>query len=215
MMSRFFTSDQHFGHSNILKYEAEKRVDMHGRPFNTIDQMNDYLVDCWNADVAEVDEVYCLGDFSFKLNTMHEIVPFLNGKKILIVGNHDPFFKRMVTGKVDEAREMALEAGFSEIHMQLALELPGIGLVQLAHFPYEPDDLTVLPDFELRYLEHRPKVGKEKFLLHGHVHSEWRERAYPRKPWMMNVGVDLWGMRPVSEKLVVEFLQYNMEDRDG
>ena len=209
-MKRFFTADQHFGHENILKYEAEKRVNEHGRPFNSVDQMNDYLVDCWNSDVGKEDEVYCLGDFSFKLHTMREILPFLNGTKILIVGNHDPFFKRMVTGKIDEARELALEAGFSEIHMQLDLDLPGVGLVRLAHFPYAPDDLSGLPDFELRNLEHRPKVGKEKLLLHGHVHSEWREHAYPGKPWMMNVGVDLWGMRPVPESLVVEFLQYNV-----
>lgn len=208
-MSRFFTSDQHFGHENILRYEAEKRVNEYGQPFKTVDRMNDYLVDCWNANVGDSDEVYCLGDFSFKLQVMREIMPLLNGKKILIVGNHDPFFKRMVTGKEDEARKLALQAGFSGIHFQLDLELPGIGLVRLAHFPYAPDDLTGLPEFELKYLEHRPKVGKEKFLLHGHVHSEWRERAYPGMPWMLNVGVDLWGMRPVSEKLVVEFLQYN------
>lgn len=210
-MSRFFTSDQHFGHENILKYEAEKRVNEFGRPFKTINHMNDFLVDCWNTDVGKDDEVYCLGDFSFKMQIMREVVPFLNGRKILIVGNHDPFFKRMVNGKADEARELALEAGFSEIHMQLDLEMPEIGLVRLAHFPYIPDDLTGLPDFELRYLNHRPKVGNEKFLLHGHVHSEWREREYPGKPWMLNVGVDLWGMHPVPEKLVVEFLQYNLK----
>lgn len=208
-MSRFFTSDQHFGHANILKFEAEKRVDAYGRTFKTVDQMNDFLVDCWNADVGEDDEVYCLGDFSFKLHTIREVLPFLNGKKILICGNHDPFFKKMVVGKVDEARELALEAGFSEIHMQLDIELPEIGLVRLSHFPYKPDDLNGLPALELRLMEHCPKVGKEKFLLHGHVHSTWQERKYPGKPWMLNVGVDLWGMRPVQEKLVVEFLQYN------
>ena len=94
----------------------------------------------------------------------------------------------MVTGKVDEARAMALEAGFSEIHMQLGLELPGIGLVQLAHFPYEPDDLTVLPDFELRYLEHHPRSERKSFCSMGMCIPNG-ERAYPSKPWMMNVGV--------------------------
>ena len=120
-MSRFFTSDQHFGHENILRYEAEKRVNEYGLPFKTVGRMNDYLVDCWNANVGNGDEVYCLGDFSIKLQVMREIVPLLNGKKILIVGNHDPFFKRMVTGKEDEARELALQSGFSEIHFQLDL----------------------------------------------------------------------------------------------
>ena len=62
---RFFTADQHFGHVNILKYEAEKRRDAFGNKFKSIDDMDSFIVDQWNATVTEGDLVYCLGDFFF------------------------------------------------------------------------------------------------------------------------------------------------------
>lgn len=93
---RFFTSDQHFGHANILKYQAEERLNEHGLQFSTVEQMDDYLVDQWNAVVAENDLVYCLGDFCYDFQQMCDVMPFLNGEKFLITGNHDPFFKMLV-----------------------------------------------------------------------------------------------------------------------
>lgn len=92
---RFFTADQHFGHTNILKHEDANRRNEYGGRFSSIDKMDNYLVDQWNATVAPGDQVYCLGDFSFKQSPMETIVPRLHGEKILIVGNHDPFYKRL------------------------------------------------------------------------------------------------------------------------
>jgi calcineurin-like phosphoesterase family protein len=40
--------------------------------------------------------------------------------------------------------------------------------------------------------------------LHGHVHSEWLTNTYAGLPPMLNIGVDMWGMRPVSEAEIVE-----------
>ena len=51
---RWFTSDLHLGHTNIIKYT--------NRPFWTADQMNETLVDRWNAVVGTEDEVWVLGD---------------------------------------------------------------------------------------------------------------------------------------------------------
>lgn len=209
-MSRFFTADQHFGHANILKFQPENRVDGRGRPFKSVEHMGDCLVEYWNESIGDEDEVYCLGDFCFKQSVMQEIVPRLRGRKILICGNHDPFFKRVVNGRIEEARQLAREIGFAELHMDLVIEMPGIGKVRMHHFPYVPADTSELKDYELRYLHLRPVAGDEKFLLHGHVHSEWREHRYTGLPWMMNVGVDLWGMRPVPEAVVVEYLRYNL-----
>lgn len=202
-MKRFFTADQHFGHANILKYEDAARRNSHGGRFATIEKMNEYLVDQWNAIVATGDVVYCLGDVSFKMDVLREIMPFLNGEKILIVGNHDPFFKRMLSGD-PLGVERALEVGFKDIHRNLSIDIPGIGLVKMNHFPYSPPNPDELQDFELRYLALRPKADQEKLLLHGHVHSEWRKHQYPGMPPMINVGIDLWSMRPVSEAEIVE-----------
>ena len=137
-MTTFFTADQHFGHANILKHEDASRRNAHGGRFTSIGKMDEYLISQWNATVAPGDRVYCLGDFSFKQSTMEAIVPRLNGEKILIVGNHDPFFKRLTmplkTKMHREAHEDAARAGFAAIQLQLDIEIAGIGRVRLSHF---------------------------------------------------------------------------------
>jgi calcineurin-like phosphoesterase family protein len=83
-MAKWFISDTHFAHQNILKFEAEMR------PFKDIDEHDEYLIKMWNALVKETDTIIHLGDVCFKPATkLMEIMPQLNGKKILIRGNHD------------------------------------------------------------------------------------------------------------------------------
>ena len=207
-VKRFFTADPHFGH--ILRYEAQNRCDAYGRPLASIDHRDTYLVDQWNAAVATGDLVYCLGDFSYKLHAMHAILPYLNGAKVLIVGNHDPFFKnRASRNEVARANAInhALHAGFSAVFMQWEIDLPGVGAVRLCHFPYAPPASVDTPAYDLRYLAYRPLPGPEKALLHGHVHSQWKTRIDPGQPLMLNVGVDVWGMRPVSEAEIIATLK--------
>ena len=79
-MTIYFTSDNHFGHKNIIKYC--------NRPFKHVDEMNEEMIARWNAKVGPEDEVYNLGDFSFDRNPA-KFFNRLNGKKYLIKGNHD------------------------------------------------------------------------------------------------------------------------------
>ena len=86
MSKIFYTSDLHFGHSNIIKYE--------NRPWNDVDEMKEELIARWNAKVNQNDTVYVLGDFAWKgskasIDDINNIVKSLNGKKHLIIGNHD------------------------------------------------------------------------------------------------------------------------------
>ncbi len=78
-MKIFFTSDTHFGHANIIKYC--------NRPFESVNQMDEVLINNWNSVVRPDDEVYHLGDFSFA--DPKKYVYRLNGKIHLIKGNHD------------------------------------------------------------------------------------------------------------------------------
>lgn len=207
-MTTFFTADHHFGHANILKYEDAMRRNAFGGRFQTVEEMDEFLIDQWNATVSPDDTVYHLGDLAFKMHSIEDILPYLNGSIILIVGNHDPFFKRLqcpVPRMRREAREEALQAGFADLHIEHFLNIDGIGLVQLAHFPYKPPKDA--PEHDQRYLELRPQPGKEAALLHGHVHSQWHHQTYPGLPPMINVGVEMWGMRPVSEAQIVEQYQ--------
>lgn len=81
----FFTSDQHFNHNKIISYCK--------RPFQTIEEMNQVLIERWNSKVSDNDEVYILGDFAFKDHK--QFFETLKGKKHLIAGSHDVFGKEI------------------------------------------------------------------------------------------------------------------------
>ncbi|WP_106791164.1 metallophosphoesterase family protein [Aquimarina sp. Aq78] len=78
----FFTSDHHFGHSNIIKFS--------NRPFQSIEEMNEVLIDKWNEKIRKNDHVYHLGDVGLiNPKKLEKILSRLNGKIYLIKGNHE------------------------------------------------------------------------------------------------------------------------------
>lgn len=78
----YFIADTHFNHANIIKYC--------NRPFKNTNEMNKYIIEKWNAVVKQTDTVYHLGDVGFgKLEELKTLVGSLNGRKILLIGNHD------------------------------------------------------------------------------------------------------------------------------
>lgn len=83
-----FTADCHFGHAAIIR--------MANRPFASVDEHDQCLVDNWNAVVAPGDQVYVVGDFAHKADNerARQIFHRLRGAKHLIVGNHDAAFVR-------------------------------------------------------------------------------------------------------------------------
>ena len=82
MSNTFFTSDLHFFHKNIIDYCD--------RPFNSIEEMNQGIIDNWNSVVQPEDIVYILGDISFgKSDETIKLLEQLNGELHLILGNHD------------------------------------------------------------------------------------------------------------------------------
>ena len=87
-MNVWFCSDHHFNHTNILSfinYSGEKV-----RPeFSTVEQMNEVMIENHNARVKPNDKVYFLGDVGFNTASLDTILPRLNGKKRLILGNHE------------------------------------------------------------------------------------------------------------------------------
>lgn len=77
-------SDTHFGHDNILKFETG------ARQFETIEAHDAALIENWNSRVRDVDKIVHFGDVLFKpATTMDNILSKLNGRKILLLGNHD------------------------------------------------------------------------------------------------------------------------------
>lgn len=84
MSNIFFTSDTHFGHTNILQFC--------NRPFHSVQEMNEALINNWNNVVRPEDTVYHLGDFAFGGSQLwNDVLSKLNGHIYLILGNHKIF----------------------------------------------------------------------------------------------------------------------------
>ena len=175
-MNTWFTADTHFGHKNVIAFC--------NRPYKSVEEMDNALIDNWNEVVGEHDEVYHLGDFSFMSRLRTEsIVQRLNGQKTLVMGNHDK-------GTVGSYLSM----GFAHVHkLQNGESLEyGSGEFRMSHYPFQ----DALCDYDHRdYLTVRAPSRDETSvpLVHGHVHDTWAIR-----PSMVNVGCDVWHFKPVS-----------------
>ena len=78
----FFTSDLHLGHENCIR--------LCNRPFSSIEEMDEILIENWNHKVTGKDTVYILGDLIYRSQKPpEEYLRRLRGKKHLILGNHD------------------------------------------------------------------------------------------------------------------------------
>ena len=95
-IKRWFISDCHFAHGSIIRYcnrPWNSGMDGNGEPIVTpedVDRMNEDLIRNWNSVVGPNDIVWNLGDFCFgKKENVLEILPRLNGKINLVMGNHD------------------------------------------------------------------------------------------------------------------------------
>jgi len=195
---RWFTSDHHFGHTNIIKYC--------NRPWSTVEEMNEGLISRWNEVVADEDVVWVLGDVTMRPSNLGP-VSRLKGKKYLVAGNHDSCWTGQ--GKSYKQQERYLDAGFLGLQPKGSIERffledefvedgEGGGLwVAMSHFPYTPDPIWEADDD--RFAEYRlPDKGLP--LLCGHVHDKWKTNGR-----MLNVGVDVWNYYPVPEKEVIKW----------
>lgn len=189
-MNRWFTSDTHFGHQNILKFEPE------ARPFVDTDEMDEILIRNWNAVVAPGDEVWHLGDAVMgNFDVGMERMSRLNGTKILVPGNHDRIFSGSKKGYAEKWEGRYREV-FDHIQPEItSITMQGINFL-VSHFPYAGDHGDVD-----RYPDKRP-VNDGRPLIHGHVHSLWKTREN-----MFNVGVDVSNLTPVSEEELVRWAQ--------
>jgi len=92
-MRYWVTSDQHYGHGNIIKYAV--------RPFSSTEEMNETMIRKFNERVKPEDITFIIGDFCFKHPVSQDVdaggrpvkssqwLERLNGQKIMIRGNHD------------------------------------------------------------------------------------------------------------------------------
>jgi len=93
----YFTSDLHFHHHKICGFT--------NRPYYSTEEMNEALINNWNAVVNEKDIVWNLGDFSFgNIKDTESVLRRLNGQHNMVLGNHDGIIvsnkARLLQGKL-------------------------------------------------------------------------------------------------------------------
>lgn len=179
METTFFTSDLHFGHTNILKYED--------RPWDTVEEMNEGLIDNWNATVPPEGRTYVIGDFIMGKHAENlSIIKRLNGKKILIAGNHDKCWG----GHKDFAKHKLkyVDAGIYWMADTTSAVFNSERVI-LCHFPKR----ATMTKYDTKFEKYHQTT--DTTLLHGHVHSAWKVDAANKQ---INVGTDVWDFKPVS-----------------
>lgn len=183
----WFISDTHFNHSSILQ--------LCNRPFNTIEEHDQKLIDNWNSVVGPNDTVFHLGDFCFGgAPKWREIRDQLNGHIILILGNHD--IRNMTQGIVNM---------FDYITQQMRIEIDG-RVVYLNHFPF------------LTFAHWNPDVYHNNifYALSGHTHLRKGDTGFDAKftanylPTQYDVGVDLNNYSPISWTEIDNRIKYQI-----
>jgi len=135
----YVTSDIHFLHKSILNFCPVSR------PFADVDEMNEAIVTNWNKTIQPDDLTYILGDITFgRISLTIDLLQRLNGRKILIKGNHDH----------DALRKEAFRNCFESIHDYLELKYNG-NLICMFHYPIHSWN----------------KKHYNSIMLHGHLHG--------------------------------------------
>jgi len=167
---------------------------MDGRPFANQNEMDETLIENWNAVVKKYDDVYVLGDFFHhsRRHDMADILLQLHGKIHLIIGNHDEYLvKALKNGKLPQAASQRIDV-LGEIKL---LNYQKRKLI-LCHYP--------LPTYPGRF-HTRNDENLNTYMLYGHVHTTGEydmirqliaEQETPMQ--MINVGTMVWEYRPVN-----------------
>lgn len=199
---RWFSSDWHLNHANILRFT--------GRPFRDLDHMRESFIHTINSTVGLDDELWLLGDMC--MGSLDESLPALRrlnvSRIVFVAGNHDrvhPYYGNKHTKFLPLYQEAT---GLTEFILTgTTLELDGGPEVVVNHFPYpSPENnragfsAATGTTVEDKFARWRP-VDTGGWLLCGHVHSAWRQDGR-----QINVGVDAWAGQPVPETTILDLI---------
>ena len=114
MKNIWFTADLHLGHRKVA-------LEI-GRPWKTIPEHDEAIIARWNLMVKPGDTTYLLGDFAMpqkvpgvdSMKLYRKYLNALNGKKILIKGNHDHMSQDMYKQftEVHDMREIKIDGQY-------------------------------------------------------------------------------------------------------
>jgi calcineurin-like phosphoesterase family protein len=188
----YFTSDTHYGHSNICSATTNwKDADHLTRNFNSLDDMNDSIVNGINDKVGEDDILIHLGDWSFGgFDKISEFRHRINCKNIhLVYGNHDHHIMR------NKENIQSLFSSTQQIIWNLNVRR------QIDKRNFEKFTFVCF-HFPIASWEN---MNQGVMQLHGHVHLPSNLRISEGKA--MDVGVDGNGLEPLSLDEIVFLLK--------
>lgn len=177
----FYTADSHFSLND------DSVISRDYRPFKTLKEMNEGIINNWNKQAGKDDVIYHLGDFvNYNLKDLDyepllKLVQKINAKVVLILGNNE---KRILTnrfgGNFEKFRDYLLELGFSDVfENEMRMNIAGKEF-KLVHCPNDADKTN-------------------EYNLFGHVH-----RCVFVKEYGFNMGVDNHNLELFSEDDVLD-----------
>jgi len=189
-MNTFACSDQHFYHRNIIKY-AERCFDFEDE--NCVIDNAKLMLERHNDIVKPEDFCLIVGDLSAGLRGRYDhfaqLIPHLNGRKILVRGNHDHC-----------KDQFYLDAGFIDV-----VEYLVIGDYFINHYPCYKSKWN--KGKEPGFIKILKESGCSK-IIHGHCHNKdpdtWVPDGYKRQ----NVSVDFEPNQYYPQPMPDEFTQH-------
>lgn len=159
---KYYISDLHLFHNRILE--------KFNRPFSSVEEMHEVIINNWKNKVKDDDTVYILGDVGmYHAREIGNILNNLPGRKILVTGNHD--FKNIHSSSYKKT--------FAKITSYLEIKDNGRNVV-LFHYPIE--------DWNGKY--------RGYYHLHGHVHINGDSLS--KKDRRYNVSAEIVDYTPIS-----------------
>ena len=173
MSKIFLTSDTHFGHDREFIWKV--------RGFNSVEEMNEAIVQKWNDTVSAEDDVYILGDVILGDPGNIEYVKRLNGKLHIVLGNHDTSKREEMyhnLPNVVEVAEVGIQLKYKKHHFVLT------------HYPMMTGNLE------------KESLKQMSLNLYGHTHQT--SNFYNDMPFMYHVGVDSHDCYPALLDDIIE-----------
>jgi calcineurin-like phosphoesterase family protein len=166
---KLYTADTHFNHEGIRR--------QYRTHWESVDAMNQALIDNWNAVVRPGDLVYHLGDFALRSRynawDIDFIISQLKGQIILIRGNHD------------DKNMKQYEEWFVKVDYLAYIKEEDGSKIMLCHYPMRSWRTSIHGSFH----------------LHGHCHGKIEPHGRSQ-----DVGMDVIGFAPIRWEPIKEMI---------
>lgn len=182
MANIWFTGDTHFNHDKEFVWKV--------RGFNSVQEMNESIIEKWNSLVYPDDIVYLLGDVIMgELNEEGlRLISRLNGRKFLAYGNHD------TENKIKKYKELNL---FEDIQMGYRIKYKKKSFI-LTHYP------TIVAN------------GDECKVINLFGHTHQTENRYENHMDMFHVGMDSHNCEPIKlEEIIEQIKEWKIKENEN